>query len=316
MINSFSKFCARRYVRSLAPVLFILLVAAANNLAQNAIGKVVEITGTGILKDTDGRESQLNRRNFVVYLKPGQSLKANGQGKIQIKLCSGKLETVGNRWRRLEPIVCPGSASREKRDALSDSFDFGARYRRGDDEFVLFPSEKEILSVRPESAVFRWRHIDGMVRLSITVAGDTTVLWSKNIRGDAKAFSSTELKTLFSSIRAKRPKVRLRLTLSSLTLKTENTADFELFSAQDETRLKRELLTASNPLPVVTHITRAGIYTDLRLFADAAMEFEEALKLSPESVDLLISTASAEDQAGNLTRRDEIDSRLKVLKRD
>ena len=67
--------------------------------------------------------------------------------------------------------------------------------------------------------------------------------------------------------------------------------------------------------PGTQQLARAEIYAGYKLYNEVASEYEEALKVSPESVELLMATASAQDRAGNFKRRDEIDEQIKILKK-
>ena len=78
--------------------------------------------------------------------------------------------------------------------------------------------------------------------------------------------------------------------------------------------MQKELAQTNDEQEVFRHIARAEIYSRYKLYLEAANEYEEALKLSPESIDLLNATASAQDRAGNFKRRDEIDEQLKAKK--
>lgn len=285
--------------------------------AQDKVGMVVGITGTAQLKGTNGKEQKLTARNFAVSLSVGQSLKADGQGKVQIKLCNGKTETVGNRWYRVSQLICSNSANSEKRNVLESVFDFGGRYKanRGDDDFILFPLEKEITMIRPETLVFRWKVTTEKLTISVSIAGQDKAIWTQEIAGEPRTFTSDELKKLLGEILQKQPDAKLQLKLSVARLGTENSADFKMFSPQAEENLQKELAETNGEQGIFKHLARAEIYSYYKLYIEAAYEFEEALKLSPESIELLTATASAEDRAGNILRRNEIDGQLRNRQR-
>jgi len=305
-------------MRRIKFILLLLLAFCIDSEAQNKVGMVVGITGTARLRNADRTEQKLTARNFAVSLIVGQSLKADGQSKVQIKLCNGKTETVGSKGYRVSQVICSGSENSEKRQILKSIFDFGARYKtnRGNDEFILFPLEKEITIIRPETVVFRWKSTsEKKLSLSVNLIGEDKPIWKQEVAGEQRGFTSVELKKLLEDLRQKQPDAKFQLKLSIASLGTENSADFQLFSLQDEKTLQKELAQNNNEQGVFRHIVRAEIYSRYKLYLEAANEYEEALKLSPESIDLLNATASAQDRAGNFKRRDEIDEQLKAKKR-
>ena len=304
-------------MRRIEFILLFLLVFCVNTEAQNKVGMVVGITGTARLKDPNGKEIKLTARNFAVSLSVGQSLKADGQSKVQIKLCDEKTETVGSRWYRVSQVICSSSNNSEKEKVLESIFDFGGRHKtkRGNEEFILFPLEKETTIIRPETVVFRWKSTsEKRVSLAINLVGEDNPIWKQDVTGEPGGFTSAELKKLLEDLRQKQPNAKFQLNLSIAYLSTENSADFQLFSLKDEENLQKELAQNNNEQGVFVHLVRAEIYFRYKLYLEAANEYEEALKLSPESIDLLNATASAHDRAGNFKRRDEIDEQLKVKK--
>lgn len=304
-------------MRRIKFILLLLVAFCINAEAQDKVGMVVGITGTAHLKDTNGKEQKLTVRNFAVSLSVGQSLKADGKGKVQIKLCNGKTETIGSRWFRISQVVCSNTTNPKPREILKSIFDFGGRYKtnRGDGEFILFPLEKEITIIRPETAIFRWKTTSEKLTISVNIIGQDKPIWKQEVDGAPKSFTSDELKKILEDVRKKQPSVKLQLKLSTAFLDTKNSADFQIFSLQDEENLQKELAETNSEQGIFRHLARAEIYSGYKLYNEVANEYEEALKLSPESVELLIATALAQDRTGNFKRRDEIVEQIKILKK-
>jgi hypothetical protein len=249
-------------------------------------------------------------------LRVGQSLKADGQGKVQVKLCNGKTETVGNKWYRISQVICSNTTNSEKRNVLNSLFVPGGRTNRGDDEFILFPLENEITIIRPETAIFRWKTTsEKKLSLSVNIVGQDKPIWKQEVDVEPKSFTSDELKKLLADIRQKQPDAKLQLKLSIAFLGTENSAVFQIFSLPDEENLQKELAETNSEQGIFRHLARAEIYSRYKLYNEVANEYEEALKLSPESIELLTAAASAQDLAGNFNRRNEIDVQIKALKK-
>lgn len=302
-------------MRRIKFVLLLLLAFCINAGAQNKVGIVVGITGTASFKDANGKEQKLTARNFAVSLSVGQSLKADGQGRVQIKLCNGKTETVGSRWYRVSQVICSSTTNPEKRKVLASIFDFGGRYKtnRGSNEFILFPLEKELTLIRPETVAFRWRPINKKIFLAVTVVGNDNPIWSSEVDGAIQCYTSDGLRKALSRFMANEPGATLRLKVSIPTLSTENSADFQIFPLTKEKDLERDLAQFDNEPAVFRYLARVGVYSSYQLYVEMADEYEEALKLSPDSVDLLNANASAQDHAGNFERRDQILNQIKAI---
>lgn len=299
--------------------IFILFLAAWINVeAQNKVGFVVDITGTARLKNADGKEQKLTTQNFAVSLSVGQSLKADGKGKVQIKLCNGKFEIVGNKWRLITPILCSNPSGRTKESVLEKIFDIGARHKRGDDEFILFPieslkGEKEEDIIRPKTAFFRWMPTSEKLTLEVYIVGKNKPEWRQEVDGKLRYFASPSLSRTLEEIRKKNPNAKLQLKIKAASLNTTNIANFRLFSLQDENNLDEELGQINDEQGVFRYLARAAIYYRYKLYSEMANEYEQALKLSPESIDLLNLAAAAQDRTGNFTRRDAIDNKIEAL---
>lgn len=291
-------------------MLFTLHLAAAG---QAGVGIVISISGTARLRDASGGEQRLSSQNYAVSLQAGESIKADGNGRLQIRLCNGRTETVRNRWYRVAQTVCIRNADAAKNSIFQTTFNFGGRYKpnRGGGEFILFPIEREMAVIRPLTAIFRWMPVKGKVTLSISEAGSEKSLWSKEVDGGTGSFTSTELRNTLKDLREKRPEATFDLKASVQSLSTENTASFRIFSAKDEHDLLEYLAGYAKDPTVYGQLARASIYDYYELYPEVANEYELALKMSPESIELLNAAASAEDRAGNLRRRDEIVLKLK-----
>jgi hypothetical protein len=184
---------------------------------------------------------------------------------------------------------------------------------RSNDEFILFPPEKGMTTIRPESVVFRWKVTsEKRLNLSVKITGKYKAIWSKEVAGEGGSFTSRDLTEALENVRRRQPLAKLQLRLGVASLGTENSANFQLLSLRAEKQLRRELAGTTGEQGVFKHLRRAEIYSRYGLYIEVANEYEKALVLSPESVDLLYALASAQDRVGNLKRRDEIEAQIKA----
>ncbi|MEO6391902.1 MAG: hypothetical protein ABIP75_08635 [Pyrinomonadaceae bacterium] len=302
-------------MRSHVLAVLVVLLFGGYAAAQSKVGLVVSINGTARLRDGSGSDRRLDSRNYAVSLSAGNSLKADGSGEVQIKLCNGHTEKVRNRWFQITKVVCSIPADPAKQAVLQEVFNFGGRYRanRGDDDFILFPIETGGSVIRPETVAFRWMPVNGKLNLSVAMVGDEHPMWSHEVDGAAGGFTSDELRAALAAATS-RPGSKFQLKMTVASLGTENTADFQLLPAGQEALLKKELDETGGDSTVYEHLARAQVYGWHELFLEVATELEEALKLSPDSRDLLNAAATAQANAGNFPRRDELQARVKALK--
>jgi tetratricopeptide (TPR) repeat protein len=201
---------------------------------------------------------------------------------------------------------------------IDQNFKAFARHR-GRKNFILFPIDsKEVTDViRPETAVFRWA-LSTKIRLtlSVRVIGAEALLWRRsNVSIEAGYFTDNDLKDVLRGVREQQPDARLQLNIET-TANTNNKVFFQLLSKDSEQALQQELANQKEDNELLSHLFRAEIYLRYKLFTEAAEEYEQALTLCPESLELLRATALIEKEAGNLTRSDEIEDSIERLSKD
>lgn len=298
-------------------LIFLMIVFLFGNAAaQDNVGIIVELKGTARLKQTDGKELRLNGKNFARRLQAGQRLKSYGKGQIQIGLCNNTSASISsNKWYTVPQVICSSQVDSAKRDIILKTFVIAARHR-GDGDFILFPTEsREIMDmVRPETVMFRWASsTTARVNLSLSMIGEEKTIWEQNdVAGENGQFVSDDLRKILSDVREKVPSAKLQLKIRT-TLGTENSAVFQVLPKADEKSLQQEIADLEEGNRLLLCLSRAGIYHYHNLFIEAANEYEEVLKLSPESIDLLRVTSSAQDLAGNLKRKEELDHLIERL---
>ena len=291
-------------------ILWIFLIILVFNIISS--GQIFRLKGTAVLKDTNGKQSQINQKNFrKLRLRVGQQLKADSGGEINIWLCQKFHVNSGKNW-----FVVPDCVTVRSPGWLKQFSPAGRSAHRGEGDFILFPiqTSKEENIIRSETALFRWGATNERVDISFSIEGKNETIWAKNnVDGKDRFFTSDEMKNVLREIRNKQPEAKVQLRIQT-SLGTENVAVFRIFSSEQEMSLQEDLNGLKVAKGILLHLARADVFSDYKLYIEAASELEEALKLSPESIDLLNATASAQDRAGNFERRDEIDGQLKAKK--
>ncbi len=293
----------------------VLFVSAA---AQNNVGRIIDLKGgTALLRQEDGRVETLTEKNYVRDLQPKQRLKLGSGGQMQIILCDGTRPALpAGKWYLVPAnIICSTPKESPVQRVIASRFRAFIRHRT-DDAFILFPLEsKEVVdTVRPETAQFRWASsTTATLNLSVSVVGVEPAMWQKaDISGVDGSFSDGGLEEFLRGVRKKHPGATLRLTIRS-AFNTENVATFQLMPEEKEQALQQELAAMKEENKLLSHLFRADIYLRYGLYIEGADAYEEALKLSPESVELLRDTAVLQERAGNLKRSRELENFIEVL---
>lgn len=301
-------------------IVLMMHVFCVSHAAQNSVGMITDLDGTGRLRQPDGKEIKLNERNYGMNLYAGQRLRADGNGRIEIRLCNdSKPQYVRSKWYQVRDTICPAPIDSAKEAALEERFIVGGRYRRrGGDGFILFPIEakNEIDIVRPETVVFRWEPVSTKVKvnLSVSVVGAENKTWTQNdVPGEDGFFTDDNLRKFLEDVREHYPQSKLQLTIRTSS-PSKNSAIFRLFTQAEEKALQQKIAVLKEDNEMLLHIGRAAIYLQTNLFIEAANEYEEALKLAPDSLDLLNATAAMQDNAGVVKRSEELESYLEEVR--
>jgi tetratricopeptide (TPR) repeat protein len=316
---------ARRYLRGgvmlrMCLACLAITVFGVGAAAQNNVGRIIDLKGTALFKQLDGKVETLTEKDYVRDLQPKQRLRLNKDGQMQIVLCDGTRPPIPTgKWYPVpDNIICSTPQESPVQRIIASHFRTYIRKRNGD-AFILYPIEsKELIDqVRPETAQFRWASsTTAELSLAVSVVGVADERWERaNVSGAAGSFSDGGLKEFLRGVRERHPGATLLLTIrsNSKTENTENTATFQLVPEEKEQVLRQELAALKEDNTLLAHLLRADVYLRYGLYIEAADAYEEALKLSPESVELLKDTASLEERAGNLKRSRELEDVIEAL---
>jgi hypothetical protein len=304
-------------------ILLTIVLLRVSAPAQNTVGQIIYLKGTARLRHVDGKTETLTERNYARDLQPKQRLRPDGNGQVQIILCDEPrpVPIPAGKWYTVpDTIICSAPADSPIQRLIADHFGVGSRHR-GEDSFILFPIESNELVdvVRPETATFRWAPLtDARVNLSVGVIGVEHVTWNRDgIPGADGSFADNGLRGFLGGVREKYPGAKLQLKIQTVLSAetTENIATFRLLPEEKEKALRLELANSQQESELLSHLIRTDIYLRYGLYIEAADAHEEALKLSPESPDLLKVAATLEEQAGNLKRSRELEDYLEELGR-
>lgn len=290
----------------------------AEKCGQPFAGVVTDIQGIGTLLKRNGKSQKLTSQNAKgTRLYVGEKLRCALGAKLKVRLCSvaQEVEISNRKWYVIRvPSAMPAisEGTRRRTEALLKYFGpiTGGR-PRGPEDFILFPNKrsndkrysetKGLNTVRPDTVVFRWLPVNERLTLLLYLARSEKPIWSQdNIDGAIGSFSSNEIKDILNKLRGDKTNARIQLRIR--TPRAEDSAEFEVLSLEGEKSLAQELAEWDKETDMFRHLGRAYAFSRRQLFLEAAAEYETALSTSPQNMDLLKATVSAQDRAGNLTR--------------
>ncbi|HEY1677230.1 MAG TPA: hypothetical protein VGG04_05960 [Candidatus Sulfotelmatobacter sp.] len=174
---------------------------------------------------------------------------------------------------------------------------------------VLDPTPDSV--VWPKHFVIRWRRFAAPVRLSLSIHRDDSpqLAWqADDVDGQAGQLDSAEARAALLNCR--RSTCR-NLSLHWQSVNSSYDIPFVLLSETDEETLERELQNwAQLTDPVLAHIGRAYSLQLRKLYAEAAQEYQQALKQAPQSCQLLHDARNVTDNTSDLDLLTEIDGAI------
>jgi hypothetical protein len=278
---------------------------------QRPAGAVIKhLSGSVILKE-NGKQVRLKekvddaRRLFVgdrVYCEKGAKLTLWVGGKPPMEL---ELDEYSG-WY---VIRRPGSPEVQK--ALNAYGSIGGRDRAGFTIPILYSPANES-SVVPGRFMLRWAPLGQSCVVSFVIqeSGGREVWRQEGIDGASGLLSPDTARQALAGYREEKPSAVLQLKLTD-TCGDEDQVTFTLVSAASEKSLDAELMAwPANTNDLITHLGRASVFVDYEMFPEAADEYEAALRLAPNSHDLLKRTIDAERRIGNRARAKALQAHL------
>jgi hypothetical protein len=286
----------------------LILISFGQVFSQSRVAGIVqEIQGaTYWKKDNRANEVRLDpRHDLARILHVGEQVRSDRDGYLRLLLCGGEKTLRGrSAW-------FPISATQEcpNRKALEEYGRLGGR-DRGSPSQVFSPADHS--ATTPRLFVMRW--IPAMAKCTVSLAIkdiEGKSIWEEEeIDGNLGAWNSSKAKEVLTRYRANGEESPLLLRLTD-SCANQIDITFSLLSTQSEATLQAELAQwDKNPSTLMLHLGRASVFESYRIFSEAAEEYEAALKVAPESRDLLIRTILAQRSTGNFNREEQLRKRL------
>jgi hypothetical protein len=240
-------------------------------------------------------------------LNAGEQVRCEGAGSLKLLLNgSPRTITARNGWFTVPPPVrTVGPAE----GAISD---YG-RLLGGErplDSAITAPADGS--QVRPESLVIRWTPRPALKTVTLSIRTETgEELWRlPGVNGAAGELTDEAARARLVKHRAGGGMGRLTLRMSGVD-GSQDEVRFDLLPADQERSLKEELALFDGKPGLLRRVGRAYAFSKRRLYAEAAEEYEGALKEAPESAALAERAIYWHRKAGNRSRAKELEKGLK-----
>jgi hypothetical protein len=304
-------------MRKTISLLALLLLSTPVALAQEngssserlPVGSVVYLKGRGRISAGPNGPSRELRNGDILH---EQDELLCEEGLVKIRLVGRENEIAITPDVGVYPIPRLKSLVGERvaaRLATRRRFKRAGR-RRGSSGIVTSPQQGGV--VLPSKLVFRWTPFEKNSRLSLSLqrAGSNKILWSEtDVDGTAGELTDEKARGALKNIQKKTPGAEIEFTLTSQNHRPYSIT-FRVLSGADEKALTGELARWGQATDFMRNMGRADAYTRRQLYDEAAAEYEQALKDSPDSLDLLRATIRAYCQAGNKSHAQELAKRL------
>ena len=294
----------------------LLCVLCVTSQAQTrTTGAIIEsIAGTGSLKKgINATEEPLSDRDQGYLLAVGWSIKSNPGGSIVLRLVNKTLKPEDG-WFTIP--LSQGSAQNSLRRALDRYSKPGNIERPANQSIIYSPAPDSAIDL--QTMEIRWlpRPASHIVALEIREKdGNNSRIWRRaGIRGSDGSLDAQEARSALRRYRATNGSGSLLLIISDQD-GNESSVEFTVLSADEERRMRRELAEweqSTDSGSLTRHIARAQTFASHNLVAEAAREYDEALRVAPRSLALIKAALDAHIRTGNTIREQELKTLLET----
>ena len=240
-------------------------------------------------------------------LSAGDQIQCVGPGYLEVLIPDGPKKFSASFTIR------PVSSTPKYPDIAKDLHNFGIRgATRGiaTSSGIMWPSENS--TVIPEHFAIRWTPVAHEILLSIMSESKDVTLWGpKKIDGGTGLLKSDELSSILAAYKAKSENTRLVLILAPTSGTGWEEAHFSLLKGRTELDLNAQLeFWKEHTSGLALRLGRGYSFSRSSLFAEAADEYDSALKSAPDSRYLLEEAIQANRLAGRTDRVKDLQMRL------
>ena len=290
---------------------FVLGLNPSYTFGQQPIGAIVERFSGSVLVKQNGKQVRLRPKSDLAReLRIGDSIYCEKDAKLTLRVGGKTLELDEHSgWYT---VARPASAQSDRVQRALDEYGRSGGRSRGAFAILILYSPANESSVVPEQFQVRWSPLRKSCVASFVIQDSKGhELWrQRGVDGALGTLSSLAARQALAEYREKNASGVLQLTLSD-TCGDEDQVSFTLLSGAEEKSRNDELAEwVGETDELMAHLGRASVFVRYEMFANAAEEYEAALKLAPNSRSLLKRTMAAERRTGNMRRAKELMAHL------
>jgi len=322
----------RAIPRLLSSALSTVLLIAIPGVARSQTTAQKQTTVAAFLTEVNCSAEYKPSANAAakpLVLKPGQlrplaageSLRCKSGSDLTILEVDGAHTVLPDKWVMVSAGPAPNgqgyinNAATEGDPKNMVNFFSGAYTRGAVPDASIFFSPPSGETADPDHLILRWIPPAGIGNVSITVRpenGDHDLCCDGSFSGSSGMLDSSALRAALANYRNIGAREPLRLTMTDSSGR-QYSVSFSLLTPRDAKKLQLDLDEWSDKDQLMRHLGRASAFSGFGLYAEAAEEYELALKDSPGSVLLVELAAGAERRTGNVVRANELEGQLKQM---
>jgi hypothetical protein len=303
-------------------VLLMIVVIGVIGAPRQVRGQEAEPVDAKIVSIDDKCRAQIKKHNSPSWrpldraksvwlpLTRGDQLQCLGDGQMEILIPTGKTPV------RKSPNPYQVAAIQEdtKPNAIAEELSglglVGATRGRSADSRIFWPADGS--AVIPEHFEVRWAPVEKKITLTImSEAKDRTIWGLSEVDGKTGNLKNEALSAALSAYRIQPGGSALVLTLTIGEASDWEESHFSLLNGREQEELNAQLeYWAAHTDGLALHLGWGYSFSRHRLFAEAAEEYEAALRSAPDSPYVLKDAMRADRLAGEATRAKELQLRL------
>jgi hypothetical protein len=308
---------AARCFRLLVILMLSLAASAQDERGQREdAGFISEVKGSCWLQRGSARVPITLSKYGGATLRVGDKVRCDEDGSLVLELKSLRTTIEPSPSDQWTTIPRPAGPRKDAMAGPVDDWFTLAGGLRGLSRGVYSPPSGGYGSaVWPEHFVIRWVPRKAPGSLSLSIRDESRIrLWPQSsecqsVRADLGELDSDEVRQVLLMYRqsGRRPPLTLVLVNSD---GNEDDVPFSIISLKEAETLAGQLETCDQQSGLMHHICRSYYFRQVDLYTEAAEEYEEALKLAPDSIDLQVHLIAANQLTGNYARAQELIGKL------
>jgi hypothetical protein len=256
------------------------------------------------------------KKDHYRFLYSGESVRCEGSGTMSLQILDKKKEiSKRNGWYRIRDVSVNANLPQDEIQRLSAqekavmAFGRPAGRQRGLPSPIFCPAAES--TVRADELVFRWNEIPGATRIILRLSDKYhLVLWEQaDVDARRGQLVSPAGRTALVAYGDRGGAGPFSFILTNGGVE-QPVVQFSILSTEEQRALEKDLQNCEKSKGLSGSVCRTYAFSTREMWNNAADEYEAALKLEPDSQDLLVAALKAEMSIGNTRRVSELQAKL------